>query len=99
MRRDPNHGAVAVRVAQARAESVVRRLASHAGVARVETLNQADGHVALRAVPGNGGPIASDVASLLHEMEVPVDELYVERGKLDDVFREITSSEQGGKDA
>ncbi len=38
--------------------------------------------------------IATDVASLIREKAIVVDEIYVERGKLDDVFRQITTPEQ-----
>jgi gliding motility-associated transport system ATP-binding protein len=97
MRRAPNHGAVAIRVAEELAAAVVKSLSGHAGVARVETVGKLNGHVSLRAIPANGRAIATDVASLLREKAVPVDELFVERGKLDDVFREITTFEQGGR--
>jgi len=99
MRRAPNHGAVAIRVSEECVKGVIKGLSGHAKVARVETIEKANGHVALRAVPANGAAIATDVATLLREMSVPVDEMFVERGKLDDVFREITTFEQGAKDA
>jgi ABC-2 type transport system ATP-binding protein len=36
----------------------------------------------------------ADVAALLRENDIEVDELYSERGNLDDVFRQITSSDE-----
>jgi len=99
MRRAPYHGAVAIRIAEERASQVIDGLSAHAGVARVETLGKLNGHVSLRAIPANGEAIATDVASLLREKQIAVEELFVERGKLDDVFRDITASDQGGNHA
>ncbi len=96
MRRMPYHGAVAICVAAERAEAAIAALSAHVGVERVETIAKVNGHIRLRAIPKNGQTIATDVASLLRDKAMPVEELFVERGKLDDVFREITTSEQGG---
>jgi ABC-2 type transport system ATP-binding protein len=98
MRRVPYHGAVAIRVLEQHAKAAISLLSALDLIARIETLEQADSHVALRAIPKNGKAIATDVASLLREKAVPVQELFVERGKLDDVFRQITTT-QGGHDA
>jgi ABC-2 type transport system ATP-binding protein len=46
-------------------------------------------------MPRNGTAIATDVAALLREKSIPVEEMFVERGKLDDVFRQITTSDVG----
>jgi len=98
MRRVPYHGAVAIRISEEHARAAIDMLSAHALVARVETLEKANAHVALRAIPKNGQAIVTDIASLLRAKDVPVDELFVERGKLDDVFRQITTME-GAKDA
>ena len=97
MRRVDYHGAVAVRVAAADADKISKALAAHKDVARVETLGKADGRVQLRAIARNGKSIATDVAAMLREKSLNVDELFVERGKLDDVFRELTTPDQRGK--
>ncbi len=98
MRRVPYHGAVAIRVSEQYAKTAISVLQALDLIARVETLEKANAHVALRAIPKNGKAIATDVASLLRAKAVPVEELFVERGKLDDVFRQITTTE-GGHDA
>ena len=36
----------------------------------------------------------ADVAALLRAQQIPIDELYVERGRLDEVFRQITTSDE-----
>lgn len=99
MRRVPYHGAVAIRIPAKTEKVVVSALSNHVAIERVETVGKSDGQVDLRAVPSNGAVIVSDVASLLHEKGIAVNELFVERGKLDDVFREITTSEEGASNA
>ena len=94
MRRVPYHGAVAIRVATSLADAVKRALESANGISKVETVSAANGQSQLRALPKNGAVIATDVASLIREKAIVVDEIYVERGKLDDVFRQITTPDQ-----
>jgi ABC-2 type transport system ATP-binding protein len=65
----------------------------------VETLNAADGRVQLRALPKNGAAIGSELASFIREKSIAVDEIFVERGSLDDVFRQITTSDNGASHA
>ncbi len=93
MRRVPYHGAVAVRVADAKADTTKNVLAAIGDVAKVEIVSKTDGATQIRAIPHNNKAIATDVAAKLREENVPVEELFVERGKLDDVFRQITSGE------
>jgi ABC-2 type transport system ATP-binding protein len=99
MRRVPYHGAVAIRVAPDRADKVISALKGHKGIARVDTISKAGGRVLLRAMPLNGALIATDVGAALSEKKVAVDEIFVERGKLDDVFRDITTSGGSSSDA
>jgi ABC-2 type transport system ATP-binding protein len=94
MRRVPYHGAVAIRVATGQADAVKRALESSKAISKVETISAANGQSQLRALPKNGAVIATDVASLIREKSIVVDEIYVERGKLDDVFRQITTPDQ-----
>ena len=93
MRRVPYHGAVAMRVAADKAEALKDALAAVAGVGSVETVSSADGQLLLRAIPKNGAGIVTDVASAIRQKALVVEEIFVERGKLDDVFRQITSSD------
>ena len=57
------------------------------------------GAVALRAFPQADRQIATAVATLMREQGIDVEELYVEKGRLDDVFRQITSSEGARRNA
>jgi ABC-2 type transport system ATP-binding protein len=99
MRLVPYHGAVTIRVASDRADAVRGALAVVAGVKEVETVGVANGLLQLRAIPKNGAGIVTDVASAIREKALAVDELFVERGKLDDVFRQITSSDLDDRNA
>ncbi|HWE22223.1 MAG TPA: ABC transporter ATP-binding protein [Hyphomicrobiaceae bacterium] len=99
MRLVPYHGAVTIRVASDRADAVRGALAVVASVKEVETIGVANGRLQLRAIPKNGAGIVTDVASAIREKALAVDELFVERGKLDDVFRQITSSDLDDRNA
>jgi gliding motility-associated transport system ATP-binding protein len=99
MRRLPYHGAVAIRVATDRAEAVRGAVSGLSAVDKVETVEAANGRMQLRAIPKNGAGIVGDVASVIRQKSLSVDEIYVERGKLDDVFRQITSSDLDNRDA
>jgi ABC-2 type transport system ATP-binding protein len=92
-RRVPYHGAVSVRVAADKVEALKQVLAAVPSVGSVETVGAPDGQLVVRALPKNGAAILTDVASAIRERSLAVDEIYVERGKLDDVFRKITSSD------
>ena len=93
MRRVPYHGAVSIRVAADKADAVKGALATLAGIQTVETVGMANGQLHLRAIPKNGAGIVADVASLIRQKALVVDEMFIERGKLDDVFRQITTSD------
>ena len=47
----------------------------------------------LLAVPAEGKPIVDEVSAALRAQAVAVDEISVERGRLDEVFRRITTHE------
>ncbi len=92
-RRLPYHNAVSLRVESGRAEAVAAALTALPNVAKLERRAVDGGHIVIRAMPKQGAIIAADVATLLNQKSLPVFEMIVERGKLDDVFREITSEE------
>jgi ABC-2 type transport system ATP-binding protein len=94
LRRAPGHGAVAVRVAAADADRISKALSAVAGVAKVERTSKDNGVVDLRALPNGHPPSIKTIGDLLRRESLPFEEIYVERGKLDDVFRDITTSTQ-----
>ena len=60
-------------------------------VAEVRVLDKVNGVGSLLVVPSDAAEIGVPVASALREAGVEVDQLVVEQGRLDDVFRELTS--------
>ena len=98
-RRMPYHHAVALRVPAGVADQAKAAIEALDGVARVEITGKPDGAVALRAFPKGDASIATSVAALLREKSIDVQELYVEKGRLDDVFRQITSHDGARRNA
>lgn len=98
-RRMPYHHAVALRV-PAPAEAAARAaLEALGGVAKVETTGTANGVVGLRVLPKPDASIVAQVAAVLREKSIDAEELFVEKGRLDDVFRQITSHDGGRRHA
>jgi ABC-2 type transport system ATP-binding protein len=95
MRRLPYHNTIAMHVPAGRAEAVAKALCEFAAIAKVETVGTANGRVRLRASPGAGAPVPSELASLIRARLIEAEEVHVERGNLDEVFRQITTSDAG----
>ncbi len=91
----PYHNAVAIRVDPDMAGAVREALGGLSGVEKVETADKQNGSVLLRALPKDGTQIAAAVAAVIREKTLSIQELFVEHGRLDDVFRQITSSDKG----
>ena len=98
-RRLPYHQAVAIRVASGMADKARQALEAMSSVAKVEITGKPNGAVEMRALPKAGRSIATEVAAMLREKAIAVDELYVEKGRLDDVFRQITTSDGATQNA
>ena len=94
IRRLPYHGAVAIRLAADKADALRMALALVPTIDKIETVGRANGQLHLRALPKSGAGIATEVAAAIRQKSIAVDEIYVERGKLDDVFRLITTSDR-----
>lgn len=90
MRRAANHGAVAIRAPFTHAEAIAKTLSSLKDVLRVETAAKVNGSVTLHALPKPGTTPQQAIAASLRDKSLPIDEIWIERGKLDDVFRDIT---------
>ncbi|HZT49457.1 MAG TPA: ABC transporter ATP-binding protein [Hyphomicrobiaceae bacterium] len=95
MRRLPHHNTIALDVPSGRAEAVAKALAEFAAIAKVETVSASNGKVRLRARPSAGAPVPSELASLIRARVIEAEEVQVERGNLDEVFRQITTSDAG----
>ncbi len=86
------HNAVRVQVAPAAAETCRINLAGLEGVARVDLAMGGDGIARLVAVPSEGRSIVEAVSARLQAKGIAIEELTVERGRLDEVFRRITTA-------
>jgi ABC-2 type transport system ATP-binding protein len=95
MRRLPYHNTIALNVPAGRADAVVKALSEFSAIAKVERLDAANGRVRLRALPSATAPVPSELASLIRTRLIEAEEVRVERGNLDDVFRQITTSDAG----
>ncbi|MGQ0551975.1 MAG: ABC transporter ATP-binding protein [Planctomycetota bacterium] len=97
--RSQHHHAVELTLVAASAQGAQQAVGALPGVRRVEVLASDATHVRLRAYPRDGRSIAADVARLAREQGWQVEELHVERGRLDEVFREVTKAGAEGSAA
>ncbi len=72
---------------------VVERLRSITGVASVEEKVHSNGNHGFRVIPKGGENLVASVSECIRENGWKLDELSVERGRLDDVFRMMTKSD------
>ncbi len=61
------------------------------GVVRVEREDGWDGGIRLLVNPQPGRAILNDVSEQMRQKSLNFDEIYVELGRLDDVFHELTT--------
>ncbi len=98
-RRLPHHNSVIVVLAEGAAEAARNALSGAGGITGIEALATSGSRARLRVSAGDAGTAAAKVAGILRDKGVAADEIYVERARLDDVFREITSHEHGVRHA
>ncbi len=85
------HNAVRLTLAPSDEEPAAAALAQLPEIAAVEPIDDGEGH-ALIVFPHNSRSIIGSVTDLLHNHRWEPQALRVERGSLDDVFRQITTS-------
>lgn len=90
--RAPNHNAVAISVASEDVQSAAQMAKALTGVQSVEILEAPDGGARLRVQPKNGSVLVAPLGDALKAANIDIQQIYVERGTLDDVFREITTT-------
>ncbi len=91
------HNAVGLRLPVDQAEACVGLLQSLNGVQQVRTSTRTASMVELLAVAIDGSEILETVHSAIDEKGIRVDEIFVERGRLEDVFRDLTFEVEGLK--
>ncbi len=88
--RSKEHGAVSLGFASMDSEEIVSSLKGMDGVKSVEVLDQ-EGGLKIRVYPeAPDAPIADAVMSVMRGADYPVESIFVEKGRLDEVFRDIT---------
>lgn len=81
------HNAVTIRLTEEDLDRVVNEIESMEDVHRIETINETG---VLRLIPKDGAVIVEKVSLLMRDKGFKVDEIFVERGHLDEVFRDLT---------
>ena len=90
-------GAVDLTVLTDFSDSVIAVLKEFQGVKRVDMISQQNGEARFLVVTQKGKKIAPEIARLVHTKNWTVEAFTVERGRLDEVFRTITTTQQGGR--
>ena len=90
--RSDRHNAVTLRLSVAEAQRAIEALRPLPEVARVDLTAQVDGVADLLVRPVNGRSITAQVGAALRARQIGIEELSSERGRLDDVFRTITTA-------
>ncbi len=87
------HNALSVSIRSNSVDGMVEAFGALTGVASVEVLEAAGGCVRLQLFPAGDAALAASVSELARDRKWDLEELHVERGRLDDVFREITAGD------
>ncbi len=95
MARSDRHNSVLLSLAVTDVESVRGALTSIEGGAGVDVLEQGADRTAIEVLAADGAQLAAPVSELAQSRGWSVHALSVERGRLDDVFREITAAGGG----
>ncbi len=91
--RSRHHNAVTLSMPQAYAAEARSKLAALPQAANVDMQERADGLVAISVFPKSGARLIEHVSTMAKSAEWPVQELYAEAGRMDDVFRAITTGD------
>ena len=90
--RSSYHNAVHVRIKSDEVTKAVATFERMAGVARVERLDPVNGYAGIVVLPKDGRAIVTEVSAQARASGLGLEELRVEAGRLDEVFRSITTS-------
>jgi ABC-2 type transport system ATP-binding protein len=89
--RSRHHNAVTLTLPRDQAAAVKAALQALSGVASVEEISRHDGLATVTAYPRGSELIIEPVSALAATHQWDVKELYAEAGRLDDVFRSLTT--------
>ena len=91
LRRSRTHNALKLALAITDPNGVVETLTAVPQVSKAEVTSQSDGILELLLLPSGSASLAGPVSAAAHAHGWHVTEMHVERGRLDDVFRTITT--------
>ncbi|HCP00661.1 MAG TPA: ABC transporter ATP-binding protein [Rhodospirillaceae bacterium] len=89
------HNAVGIRIPAGQAQACIDVLNDVEGVQQVRRSVETTATVELLAVASHGNEILGNVRNAMEEKGVTVEEIFVERGRLEDVFRDLTYAVEG----
>ena len=89
--RSRRHNAITLHLRGIAAAAARAELASLPGVGGIEAIEVKDSVVGLRLFAAEGRPIVGDVSRFIRERGWSIEEIHVEQGQLDEVFRKITA--------
>jgi len=98
LRRSRTHNALRLALAITDPSGVVETLQAVPHVSRAEVTAQSDGMLELLLLPAGSASLAGPVSAAAHANGWHVTGMHVERGRLDDVFRAITTGQGGASD-
>ena len=98
LRRSRTHNALRLALAITDRSGVAETLRSVPEVAHVEVTSRSDGALELLLLPAGTVSLAGPVSAAAHANGWHVTGMQVERGRLDDVFRAITTGKEGWSD-
>lgn len=90
--RSRQHNAVALQVPSEKVDAAKAALSHIPDIRNIEPIGPVNGMAQLRVSPSNGKDILGQVHQSVEKEGIPVDEIYRERVRLDDVFRELTTA-------
>ncbi len=91
------HNAVGIRLSAALVDNCTQVLSALPSVSGVQRTSQVGDTVEILAVARGGGEILVEVRNAIGENGIDVSEIFVERGRLEDVFRDLTFKVEGLK--
>ncbi len=88
----PNHNRVTVALDADHRDRLIAALRALPNIADIAEAHARDGRIRLTARPVRGAEILGAVRAAADSAEVPLDEITTEHGRLDDVFRRLTTA-------
>jgi ABC-2 type transport system ATP-binding protein len=85
------HYAVSIVADSGDIAALQQALGAHDGIGGFERVAGEDGLAMLTAFPKSGRPMLAELGAIVRQTGIRVDEIREERGRLDEVFRDITT--------